>query len=279
MTSNSRTLVWLASYPKSGNTWLRAFLANYFIDSPGPVPFSEMQKISFGDSSAPACADLGRCDPMLLSPAQVAALRQRHLARVSRNAPVNFVKTHNANIKVAGHPLVPPQLTRAAVYILRDPRDMVISYADHFALDFAGAAKAIASRQNLVRSTQRTVMQFLGNWSDHVTSWTRAPGFPVLVLRYEDMLVDPQAAFEKVLRLIGAPIDPAVLIQATEFSSFESLARQEAAAGFREKGRSQERFFRKGISGQWRDELPAAIVDRIVADHGVVMKRHGYLAA
>jgi hypothetical protein len=279
MTGGARTLVWLASYPKSGNTWLRAFLANYFIDSPVPVSINEMQKISFGDSSAPAYADLGRCDPRLLDPDQVAALRERHLERVSGRGKINFVKTHNANIRVGGRRLIPPRLTMAAIYLIRDPRDMVLSYADHFALDPDAAAAAIAAPGNRVPSNSRTVMQFLGNWSDHVRSWTRTREFRVLVLRYEDLLAAPAAQFEKVLRLIGAPIDAAVLEQATRFASFEVLAAQEAADGFREKGATQDRFFRKGAAGQWRDALPEAAATRIRADHGAVMRRHGYLAA
>jgi hypothetical protein len=278
MTQAPRTLVWLASYPKSGNTWLRAFLANYFIESSEPASINDMQKISFGDSSAPAYADLGRCNPMLLAPAQIVALRERHLERVAGNAPTNFVKTHNANIRIGGRWLIPPRLTRAAVYIIRDPRDMVLSYADHFNLDPEAAAAAIASPQNRVPTNARTVMQFLGNWSDHVRSWTRARDFRVLVLRYEDMLAEPATQFERVLRLIGAPIDAGALAQATRFSSFEVLAAEEAAAGFREKGGAQARFFRKGVSGQWRDALSGAIVARIAADHGATMKHHGYLA-
>jgi len=279
MQGDPRTLVWLASYPKSGNTWLRAFLANYLIDSDRPVSINEMQKISFGDSSAPAYADLGRCDPRTLTPAQIAALRERHLQRVAQQGQVNFVKTHNANIRIGGRWLIPPGLTRAAIYLIRDPRDMVISYADHFALDPEGATAAIAARDNHVPSNSRTVMQFLGNWSDHVRSWTRAKGFRVLVLRYEDMLANPAAEFEKVLRHIGAPLDRGALEQAARFSSFEVLAAQEAAQGFREKGGTQSRFFRKGAAGQWHDTLPEAIVERIAADHRSAMQRHGYLAA
>jgi Sulfotransferase domain len=278
MTHNPRTLVWLASYPKSGNTWLRAFLANYFIDGPEPVSINEMQKISSGDSSAPAYADLGRCSPATLSAAQVVALRERHLERISHNGQTNFVKTHNAHIRIGGRWLIPARLTRAAIYIIRDPRDLVLSYADHFGLDTAGAAAAIASAQNRVPTNSRTVMQFLGNWSDHVKRWARAKEFPVLVLRYEDMLADPEACFERVLRQIGAPVDAAVLAQATRFSSFDVLAAQEEETGFREKGAPQARFFRKGVSGQWRDALPDDIIARITAEHGAVMKRHGYLA-
>ena len=277
MTRDPRTPVWLASYPKSGNTWPRAFLANYFIDSPEPVSINEMQKISFGDSSAPAYADLGRCDPKRLRPAQIVALRERHLERVSRNGQVNFVKTHNAHIRVAVRRLISARLTGAAVYIIRDPRDLVLSYADHFALDPAAAAAALASARNHVPANSRTVTQFIGDWSGHVKSWTRTSDFPVLVLRYEDLLASPKPAFEAVLRLIGAPVDEGVLAQATRFSSFEVLTAQEAATGFREKGPDQARFFRRGVSGQWRDELAGDIVERITAKHGAVMKRHGYL--
>jgi hypothetical protein len=278
ITPEPRTLVWLASYPKSGNTWLRAFLANYFIASDGPVSINEMQKISFGDSSAPAYAELSGRDPRRLGPAAVAALRQRHLARIAAGAPVNFVKTHNANIRLAGHPLIPARLTRAAVYLIRDPRDVVISYADHFALDLAGAARAMASPANAVPSNARTVMQFPGDWSGHVRSWTRAPGFPVLVLRYEDLLARPEAGFEQVLHLIGAPVDRSVLAQAVAHASFAALAAQEAAQGFRERGAAQARFFRPGTAGQWREALPARIAARIEAAHGAEMRRHGYLA-
>lgn len=276
MSADPRTLVWLASYPKSGNTWLRAFLANYLIDSPGPVSINEMQKISFGDSSAPAYAELSGRDPKTLTPAEIAALRERHLARIAAGAPVNFVKTHSAHVRLAGRWLVPARLTRAAVYLIRDPRDLVISYADHFALDLAGAAAALASPTNMVPANPRTVTQFLGSWSGHVQSWTRTRDFRVLVLRYEDMLENAEAAFEKVLRLVGAPLDREVLAMATERSRFEVLAAQEEREGFRERGAAQARFFRKGTAGQWREALPEAIVERIVADHGAVMKRHGY---
>ena len=278
MPAGARTLAWLASYPKSGNTWLRAFLANYFIDSPEPVSINEMQKISFGDSSAPSYAELGGRDPMLLAPEQLAVLREQHLARVSNNAPVNFVKTHNANIRIGGRLMIPPRLTRAAVYILRDPRDMILSYADHFGLEPSAAASAIASTGNRIPANPRTVTQFLGSWSDHVRGWTRAKGFPVLVLRYEDMLEDASAAFAKVLRLIGAPVDAGILDQATRFASFEVLAAQEAAQGFREKGSIQAQFFRKGTAGQWREALAPEVAARLEADHGDQMRRHGYLA-
>ena len=81
-----------------------------------------------------------------------------------------------------------------------------------------------------------------------------------------------------MLRLVGAPIDAAALAQATRFCSFDVLAAQEAANGFREMGGTQTRFFRRGVSGQWREALAGDIVGQICDQHGAVMKRHGYLA-
>ncbi len=161
--------------------------------------------------------------------------------------------------------------------MIRDPRDLVLSYADHFRMDLAQAVAAIANPQNGVRGNPKTVAQFLGDWSGHVRGWTRARDFPVVVLRYEDMLADPAEQFLRVLRCIGAPIDQAALDQAVRHSSFDSLAAQEQRSGFRERGAHQERFFRKGTSGEWRDALPQDLAARIAADHGAAMKRHGYL--
>ncbi len=276
-TGPGRKLVWLASYPKSGNTWLRALLANYFIDGSGPVSINDMQKISFGDSSGPAYAELAGGDASRLAPEQIAALRQRYLQRIASGAPVNFIKTHAANIRIGGQPLIPGRLTKAAIYLIRDPRDMVLSYADHFGKDLAQAVAAIANPQNRVRGNPKTVAQFLCDWSGHVRSWTRARDFPVLVVRYEDLLEDPTGQFLRILKQIGAPIDQGALDQAVSHSCFDALSAQERKSGFRERGVHQERFFRMGSSGEWRGALPRELAARIAADHGAAMKRHGYL--
>ena len=78
--------------------------------------------------------------------------------------------------------------------------------------------------------TELHVREFISSWSRHVKSWTQEPNPQLLVLRYEDMLADPQSQFEKVLRLIGAPLDREALTRATGFSSFGALAAQEAEA-------------------------------------------------
>ena len=206
------------------------------------------------------------------------ALRGRVLGAIVNNgAEVNFVKTHNSRTRAFGAGLVPPELTRSAIYILRNPLDVALSYARHYGMTAEAAAEAIGRPDNVIAPSSGTVIQFLGSWSAHVLSWTRCRDFPVLVLRYEDIEADPEREFARVLAHIGATADPERIARAVAFSSFDELRRQEDAAGFIERSPTSDRFFHSGRSGAWHDLLPAPVAARIRADHGPVMREFGYL--
>lgn len=245
-----KNIVWLASYPKSGNTWLRLFLANYLAGEGKPIPINKIDRFSTGDSVAKLyrTAVGAGFDPM----DDKASLQGREAVfrLLSDNgADVNLVKTHNRNGRVGSLRLIPPQVTRRAIYILRDPLDMLVSYADHYGVDPAHAAREISNENNTVLPSPSTVRQFTGNWSQHVTSWTKGAKFPVTILRYEDILADPKTAFSTVMRDLGAPVDDARVAAAIAASSFTEASKQEAGAGFLEKSPSSKRFFRSGKMG------------------------------
>lgn len=271
-----KTLVWLASYPKSGNTWLRAFLANYFLRSDGPIPLDRIRRVSFGDSGMEAYVRRSPLDHRRLKPHQLLQLRLSWLDEVSRRGAVNFVKTHNAHTRLGPGWWIPAQMTTAAIYIARDPRDMVLSYADHWGIPVDRAIEQIADKRNSIDANPKSVVQFLGSWSSHVESWTKSRDFRVMTLRYEDMIADPRESFSRVLRHVGAPVEQAILENAIRCSDFKQLAGDEAAHGFSERGPRQETFFRKGIAGGWKDALSDAQADAIVRTHRSAMKRLGY---
>lgn len=273
-----KTLVWLASYPKSGNTWVRALLANYLMGGDQPLPLDQVTRISFGDAALePMRALAGGKDPLLLPPARQLELREANLRRIATAGPrVNFIKSHNANARVGGRLLVPPGLTSAAIHIVRNPLDVAVSYADHWNLPLAAAAEQMGRAKNAIPPNPRTMTQFLGSWSEHTQGWAGAGPFRVLTLRYEDMLDDTARVLASVLRHIGAPIDSGIVAQAVEFASYRTLRSLEDKQGFAEKGQAQERFFRTGTAGNWKTALPDAVAEKIRADHGSVMKRFGY---
>ncbi|MEM7670345.1 MAG: sulfotransferase domain-containing protein, partial [Pseudomonadota bacterium] len=110
-----------------------------------------------------------------------------------------------------------------------------------------------------------------------VTGWADCKAFPVHVIRYEDMLADPRTTFAALVETLGFPLDDARLDRAIRHASFDELSRQEARTGFIERSANGARFFHTGTSGQWQDVLSVDQADAIRHDHGVVMKRYGYL--
>ncbi len=277
-TRSRKSIVWLASYPKSGNTWTRVFLANYLFGRSEPMPINQVHRLGMGDSIEKAYRMVARGP---FDPADIGAtlaLRGRVLGAVVNNgAEVNFVKTHNSRTRAFGVELIPPALTRSAIYILRNPLDVALSYARHYNMTPEAAAEAIGRADNAIAASSGTVTQFLGSWSAHVRSWARCRVFPVLVLRYEDIEADPESEFARVLKHIGASADADRVARAVAFSSFDELRRQEDTAGFIERSPTAERFFHSGRSGAWRELLPAPAAERIQADHQSVMQEFGYL--
>ncbi len=271
------SIVWLASYPKSGNTWTRAFLANYLVNPDKPIPINQINRFGMGDSIAKTYHMVAGRQIDLNNIELVLSLREKVLRGIVANdADVNFTKTHNIKKVARGVELIPDRFTRSAIYVIRNPLDMVLSYARHYGATVENAVKMIGNPDNGNAPTPTTTAEFLGNWSDHVESWTAAAPYPVLVVRYEDLLTDPDTHFAKVVEHIGMPLDAKRLKKAIKFASFKELSKQEKKDGFVEKSEQSDSFFTKGTSGHWKDELDNDLVRRIRRDHRIVMKRYGY---
>jgi hypothetical protein len=274
-------LVWLASYPKSGSTWLRAFLHNYIRDSDSPHDINSLMDLSIGESGASlyrqydprpasqyAIADVQRMRPLV----------HRDLTRL--HPDLVFVKTHNASLLVHGVPLVTPDVTAGAIYIVRDPRDVAISFSKHTGRSIDEMIAFMANPDAAGGATDQTVYELFGSWSIHVHFWTRNPNPRLLVIRYEDMLQHPHATFGGVIRFLGQDPPPGRLGRAIAHSSFAVLSQQERVHGFDERpAAAVAPFFRTGRAGQWREVLTTQQCARLAMDHAVQMRRFGYLSA
>lgn len=272
-----KSIVWLASYPKSGNTWMRLFLANYLVNPDKPIPINQIHRFGMGDS-IPKMYEMvaGRSIDTTNSEVSL-ALRDRVLQGIVANkADVNFVKTHNICKPAFGTELIPEKYTRCAIYIMRNPLDMLLSYARHFGMTHEDTVEAINNSENANAPDQTTVWQFLGSWTDHARSWTEVKDFPILTMRYEDMLEKPMETFGKAVEFLGVPLDQDRLAKAVEFASFKEVRKQEDETGFAEKSRNTDRFFSKGSSGQWADELSPELIKKVRQQNKKLMKKYGY---
>ena len=187
------------------------------------------------------------------------------------------MKTHQALAIDRGHPTINFSVTAGAIYIIRNPLDVAISYAHHLGQSIDAAIELMNLKNAETAINNKQVNALYGSWSQHVLSWTRKPHRAIYVMRYEDVLGDPKKTFGALAwHLLFKPSEQE-LAEAIDRSSFEKLKEQEEKAGFRERPEKAERFFRDGRAGQWKEVLTSAQVARIVEVHKEQMERFGYL--
>lgn len=272
-------LLWIASYPKSGNTWVRAFLHNYLRAADRPQDINDLTALTTGESAAARYRPHDPRPASQYSITEVQRLRPLvHREMAAARPGITFVKTHSALLLVAGVQTITKEVTAGCIYILRDPRDVAVSFSQHLGLSLDRTIAFMADPEAATGGTDTTVYVRLATWSAHVHFWTRRAHPGLHVLRYEDMLADPAQAFGGLVRFLGEAPPPDRLAQAARFSDFAVLRAQEAAHGFVEQpAQSAAAFFRVGQAGQWRAALSPAQAARIERDHGAIMQRFGYL--
>ena len=314
--------VWLASYPKSGNTWMRAIVTAL---STHRHLFGVNQ---LGSGAQPnyvgAALPVWGIDPRWLDRAEIEVVRDALVRRwgsagqaeeqevleipaegqpalpaeppetsadesleataadTGHASPVPFLrKTHEVYRPGApGREPFPVEATRAAILIVRDPRDVACSYAPFFGLELDAAVDAIGRESGAeakASPAQAQTAQPWGSWSSHAQSWlAESVPFPVHLVRYEDLRADAAATLSPVFAAIGLECTDEQLQAALEQTRFERLKTSEAERGFRETSPKTREFFRKGQAGGWREELTDEQVAALEADHAETMTALGY---
>ncbi len=272
-------IIWLASYPKSGNTWVRAFLGNLLLDPAQPLPINQLSDFMLGDGYLIHYEQFSGRKAEELTEQDIWELRPKIHEWFAHSRKDNvIVKTHNAVVKIDGRPLITPSATAGAVYVVRNPLDVAVSFAHHYQVTCERAVELMCDRDYVLPPSGGQILQYLSSWSDHLRSWMRAPGLPLHLMRYEEMQRDPLAAFGALVRFMNLPEDRPRLERAIEFSCFSELSGQERSGGFKEaRPDGATPFFREGRSGAWRGLLSEPLVQRLIEAHGKAMIELGYL--
>jgi len=280
--TNPKKIIWLASYPKSGNTWFRAFLTALLGD--GDLKINEMKTDGIFSSRAifDNCTDM---DSTELYDKEVKNLLPevfKHQAELY-NKDKLFVKIHDAyTLNSNGVPIVPEEPTLCALYFIRNPLDVVGSFANHNgstldeAITLMNNVRGTLAKQPKNKNVNTQFAQLMLSWSGHASSWTAGLPFPVLVIRYEDMLADPFNTFSRAVQFMKIDASASQIEKAIAETKFEKLQKQESETGFAEKNKRSERFFRKGVAGNWVNELSPEQIKSIIDNHADVMKQYNY---
>lgn len=276
-------IVWLASYPKSGNTWFRIFLANLAAGERGPADINDLDERGGIASSRAEFEAATLLDTSLMQHDAIDALRAKVYARIAAETQhQRWIKVHDA-YAVAHERSMFALAGARVVHIVRDPRDVAVSLSHHnnCSIDaaiaqmnrpdstYAGGLKGLAPQ----------LRQRLLGWSAHVESWMTQCDIPVMTLRYEDMRADPERRFSAALAFAGRAATATEIARAIAHADFGALQRQEREKGFAERTSVNSPFFRSGRAGGWSDVLTPTQVARIEAVHAPMMRCLGYAVA
>ncbi len=275
-------LIWLASYPKSGNTWLRILLDSILFHAGEPVDINHVKTASLRILERHNFEEFLEFDSGELTIEETNAFKRKYyLDYGQKRTEDTFVKTHEANVPVNGREcIIPEEVTKLSIYIVRNPLDIVASLSNHYLVDINKAISIMGdSTYTFFRHAKgitSNIPEFIGDWSMHVKSWLNSKELPLLVVRYEDLLNNSIQTLRKITDALDYSVSDAVLARAVDNHSFQKLKGQESTHGFRERVAGTESFFRKGKSGSWKEELTQGQIRQVIQDHKEVMDNLGY---
>ena len=276
-------ITWIASYPKSGNTWMKLFLKSYF--SLPNTSFSINSKIDdhFSVETFPVSKKFEMLNINYKNFADIAKNWVNMQSLINLNNKTNYIKTHNAMCSINDYNFTDNKNTLGAIYIVRDPRDIAISYSAFLGLKLDDTIDFMLSTlcyEEDVFENIRYKKSIMGNWAYHYNSWKNYKSKDVIIVKYEDMLSEPNETFFQVLSFLNKidniEINKQKMNEAINQTSFENLQKLETKEGFDENPTNKS-FFRKGKKGEWEKKLSSDNIKKIETKFFKEMKELGYL--
>jgi len=279
---HKKNIIWLASYPKSGNTWFRVFLTNLLSDTDVPANINDLTDTSIS-SSRKIFDEYTGLSSSDLTFNEIDCLRPEvYRMQSDESDEILFKKVHDKYyITEREEPLFPAEITKGVIYFIRNPLDVLVSFAYHSAKPIEKMVETLNNSNfafcNQDDKLQNQLRQILGSWSDHVESWITQKDTPVHVIRYEDMIENTFDIFKNAVKYIGLKKSDSEINEAIKKSEFSVLAEQEKEDGFKEKMIKSKSFFRKGEIGDWKNFLDKNTTEEIISNHNSLMKEFGYI--
>ena len=266
-------IIWLASYPKSGNTWLRSLIASYFYSNNGSFNFKLLNNID----QFPSPQFFKNYEDPLLEPEATSNFWINEQEKINKEKKIRFLKTHNALCKINSNSFTDERNTIGAIYIVRDPRNLITSLAHHYQIDQNEAFNfMVNTKKALIEKSNNKFVGFVPilSWDLHLESWINCKKFPVLVIRYEDLLISAFDTFKKVITFINklSPItnklDEIKISQSISSCSFDKLEKLEKNNGFHEamenkNNKKKIKFFNLGKNNNYKKLLEPKLTKKI----------------
>ena len=281
-------IIWIASYPKSGNTWIKSLLSSYLYSNNGIFNSNLSKKIQqFPDKNYFKYFIQDFSDTKKISDYWIAA--QDRINLFNENKTI-FFKTHSALCTYKNNPFTNKNNTQAVIYVVRDPRNVITSISNYYSLSIDESYNFMIDKNKIISEAERGGKNFgistvLGSWALHYKSWEKIKFAPILIVKYEDLIKNTKNTFISILNflstLMDIKIDEKKIINTVDSCSFEKLAEKEKTEGFFESVHSKENlkklnFFYLGKKNDWKKLLDPKIEEKIRFKFNKEMKELGY---
>ena len=279
-------IIWVASYPKSGNTWVRSIISSLVYTENGIFDFPSIKKID----QYPQNRFLEHFTQDYNNIHEIKKHWITSQERINLDTKIKFFKTHHLNCKIDNYPFTNKECTRATIYIVRDPRNLIDSISNHFSKSIEESKKFLLTSKILspgkeIELRGGNVITYLGSWKEHYKFWTN-DNENLLIIKYEDLVKNIHQEIDKIIAFLKNYIDLEAsdtkkenIIKST---SFEALKKIEDNGDFTEnvfvKGRSEKvRFFNKGPNNNCQKTLPTEIQKDLETELNNELKELGYI--
>ena len=282
-------IIWLASYPKSGNTYVRAFLSAYYFSTDGQFDFNQISNIEQFPHEKffkQKVSSLGEASKLWI-PIQ---------KEINEDKKIKFFKTHSVLGNYKGNQFTSPETTLGAIYIIRDPRNVLSSLKNHYSLNDEGALKMITDKTRSLMSNNGSYasLTYISSWAENFLSWYSNNQFRKLFVKYEDLIENKYETFRDIIvftntlmnRVVG--VDKSKLQKAIETTNFNVLKKKEISETFdgsesdfknwrKFHSENKNLFFNLGPENKWEKILKTEISKKVENGFTKEMKELGYL--
>ena len=282
-------IIWIASYPKSGNTWVRMFLRSYFLPDGKSFSINSKGSDTFEALNFPETKTLQELNIDFNKFENIVKNWVSIQDYINLNNKTNFLKTHNGNFTINNYPFTNTDNTAGGIYIVRDPRDVAVSMSHHSNMNNGSVVEYLITNQHEIAHIDKNSKKekqdsfkksIMGTWSMNYLSWKSYKGRKIHFVRYEDLINDTKNEFLKILEylknIVNFNIDEQKLNKAIIETSFNNLSNMELKNGFIEQS-WEKNFFRKGKIGDWKESLDNKLSKKIEDTFYKEMEYLGYI--
>ena len=276
-------IIWLASYPKSGNTWVRLFLNSLIFTKDTNVNINDI-KIEQFPSRKYFNGITNNIDDMeeFMQYCNIAQ------SKLNLDSKIKFFKTHNAFWRTGIYSFTDDKNTMGIIHIVRDPRNVITSIKNHYNYEnYEKALKFMEDEKNIIgikgSTKEMDLPTLISSWKTHYNSWKNLTTLKsrYILIKYEDLLKDPVNEFNKICSFISKisklKFSEKNILKAVENTNFENLRKQEQSKGFKEAPKNNNKFFYLGPSNIWQNLLDKNIKDRLEINFKQEMQDLSYL--